>query len=164
MNLEQSLRQLKKIVPDEQAMRKSRGIILAHDPYPTPPSWATRIGSLIVENVQIATSIALTSITILLFTSGPSFLEKISPLKFASVDRSAITAEAEAVDIQIKLADLAYNEPERLTPVPALAVLAKKITAVSANETSTTTSSTIPEAFAIESPASVEEALDTLSQ
>jgi hypothetical protein len=164
MNLEQSLQQLKKITPNEKITHQSRAIILAHTPLPPPISWAARIGSFIVENVQIATSIALTSITIILFTSGPSILEKISPLKFASVDRSAITAEAEAVDIQIKLAELAYIEPERLIPAPALAVLANKMTAVGTNETSTVTSSTTPELPTTESSASIEEALDSLSQ
>ncbi len=171
MKLTDLLTQLKRIEPDANFARDSRGVILQLTPYPAPASWPVRAARFLLENVQIASTLAVTSLAILLFVNGPAIVSTFSPLKFTSVDRSAITAEAEAVDIQIQLTDLAYHEPTTPTPTVSAAAKASTLTAKKTGTALTTgsTQKTSLEAATsdIETSASdsnIDDILDVLAQ
>lgn len=168
MNVEHKLSQLKSIRPDPAYALRSRAMILQHTPLPAPVSFRRRLVGFVFENLQIGSALALTSIALLVFVSGPEIVQMFSPLHLASVDRGSITAEAEAVDIQIQLTDLAYHEPvarasveNTASPAPTTKTLVPKV----AKKQSVTTPSLAPENNTeIQSPSSIDDALDVLAK
>lgn len=121
MDLLKLLRQLQSIEPGEDYARRSKQIILG-----TP----TRSGGIFpylsrwfIHGVQMGSSVVLAVLLFVVIVGGFSIWSAITPFNLASLDPKSLRAEAEAVDIQIQLTNIAYSEPvhpvETTTPAVA---------------------------------------------
>jgi len=105
MNTKEFFDHLKQIVPDPGYAARSRRAVLFGERTQLAP-W-----SLIVRAFQSGSALALAGVLILVIAGGFSSLDLLSPLKLSSFDPHALEAEAQAVDIQIHLTDIDYNQP-----------------------------------------------------
>lgn len=139
MNLFHILKQLKHIEPDPAFSATSKRAILAMAPKAEP--WTVRRTILTVLETGVA--VALTGFFIILITGGLSG-SKLAPVQYSAIDPQSLRAEAQAVDIQIELANLSYTEPsaESTAPVAGIKVSPPKkhVASPSAEATSSTTS------------------------
>lgn len=106
-NIEQKLKELKNIHPDEGYTRRSRSLLVATQITQKPLSpWR-----ILVTSIQFGSTIALTTVLlIVIILGGVSVWKIISPLRLSSLDPASLKAEAKAIDIQIELANLTYRE------------------------------------------------------
>ena len=109
--MEEIFKQLKKlqmIEPDKQSTERLRALIIA-----TEKSIRTKrisMWDVILKNVEIGASFALAGILIITILGGFSAWRFLSPLKLSNLDTTGLKAEAQAVDIQIQLTNLDYDE------------------------------------------------------
>ena len=138
MNLEDSLKKLKNIQPDPTYTDYSRRAVLA----------SAQPERLTVRNVfshvfEAAGSLALVGLLIFAISGGFSGSKYLSPIQFSGIDPAALHAEAQAIDMQINLANLTYTEA---APSTINAIIAASTTAVApqaaANGTAAAASST----------------------
>lgn len=101
MDLEQRLRQLNKIEPNQVYARSSRARILTARPRLT-------VRGFVLGLVQSGSAIALTGVLLFLAVGGFSLWRVLGPL--TGLDPKALHAEAEAIDIQIHLADVQFKD------------------------------------------------------
>ena len=107
MNLLEILKQFKNIEPDPAFRENSRRAIFAQDPRPFPGGWSAQ--RTIWKIIEAGAAVALTGFFLLLITgafSGSLF----GPTQYSAVDPQGLRAEAQAIDIQIQLANLNYGE------------------------------------------------------
>jgi hypothetical protein len=114
MELEKILKQFKNIEADHDYVHRSRGIVLSSKL--GIPKKRSVLFNIIFEGFELGSAIALTGILIVLTVGGFSIWRFISPGEISGLDIAGIRAEAQAVDIQIQLANLSYND---LTPATA---------------------------------------------
>ncbi len=107
MNHLEFLKQLKNIKADEAYVRRSRSTILGDAPKTTtfPRPWR-----IFVESMQSASALALVGLLLVLVGGGFSTWKFLSPFHVSSLDPAGLHAEAQAIDIQIHLTDVDYNE------------------------------------------------------
>lgn len=106
MNLHKLLKQLKKIEPHPHYVQKSRRMIIGERKKLLP---VFSLKNIIFQTLQSGSVIALAGILIFLIATG--FASKFfSPFQLAGLDPATLQAEAEAIDIQIQLAKIAYRE------------------------------------------------------
>jgi hypothetical protein len=113
MDLFSQLHKLQSIKPNPSFARDSRDFILRTTPHQSTPVIATHrfsFVSFLFDNLQVGSAMALTGLIILFFFGGPSLMQFLFPLQSSSLNQSSLSAEAQAIDIQIKLADLSYAE------------------------------------------------------
>jgi hypothetical protein len=106
MDLFETLKKLKGIEPDRGFSLNSRNLILN-----TAPKIKIGVWNIILKNIELGAALALAGLLIFLTIGGFSAWRFLAPLQLTNLDPSSIRAEAEAIDIQIKLADLNYAEP-----------------------------------------------------
>ena len=98
------LLQWEHIEPDKDYTKKSRLLILHHAKENKFGFW-----HLFFKNIELGTTVALTGLLIFLILGGFSAWRVTSPLQVSNLDPTALKAEAQAIDIQIELANLNYN-------------------------------------------------------
>lgn len=154
MELEKILQQLKAIQPGRDYAASSRRVIMATErPRRTPFSFAR----FILSNLQSAGAIALTGFLVIIMLGAFSVFRFLNPFRLSSLDPAGLHAEAQAVDMQIQVADLTYQESSApsTTTAKKIPATSKKISAGNQVPTPASTSSL---------PISVDGALDMLSQ
>ncbi len=109
MNLESLLSQLKRIEPREEYAAHSRTEILSRE-----RSVKKRVWYFFLQGLHAGSAIVLAGILFVLVFGGFSLIRYITPFRISSLDPATIRAEAKAIDIQIQLADLNYQEPSHV--------------------------------------------------
>lgn len=124
MNSQEFIKKLKEILPSREYADSSRRAILAAEQY---PKW-TFVGSL-TESLSTGVAIVLAGALLVLVMGGFSSL---NPFNLKSLDPAGLKAEAEAIDIQIRLSNLDYNAFTRVISekktVSALSIVSDKET------------------------------------
>ncbi|MEK9173593.1 MAG: hypothetical protein AAB594_03425 [Patescibacteria group bacterium] len=120
MDLIKSLRKLNKIQPDQEYSRKSRLVVLNTQQLPPTPS-AFRL--LAISSARFTTALAIVAIFILVVVGGFS-INKTGDEIISGLDLRGLRAEAQAIDIQIELTRVVYEEGEETEKA---IVVAKKI-------------------------------------
>src|SRR3989344_1034336 len=108
MELIEILKKSKSIEADSDYVRKSRMIILRHGAEKSP-SFSMPMEEVIRGVFHSGWSIALTAALIILTISSFLISKILSPATAAVVDLTSLKAEAQAIDIQIRLTNVAYN-------------------------------------------------------
>jgi len=126
MDLIKLLQNLKEIEPDQEYAKRSKRLILSTALKPEV-KWSIR--QLFFETIQSGSAIALSGLLILLLIGGFTVGKILFPSSSYILDYGSLRAEAEAIDIQIQLTNLTYEEPlsdysikekgeERATTIP----------------------------------------------
>lgn len=106
MNLFETLREFKKIMPDASFTEKSKRAVLA-----TPqnvPSLSPFRGFL--QFIETGAAVVLAGFFVLLITGALSQSTYIAPVQYSVIDPAGLHAEAQAIDMQIQLAQVNYTE------------------------------------------------------
>jgi hypothetical protein len=106
MNLFKTLKQFKTIQPDHSFTEQSKRAILA-SPQNIPAMNPFR-GML--QLLETGAAVVLAGFFILLITGALSNQNSNSPVQYSVIDPAGLHAEAQAIDIQIKLANVSYPE------------------------------------------------------
>jgi hypothetical protein len=124
-NIIRQLKRLQSIAPDPDYTRRSRSLLVAA-PVTQKPLSPWRV---LVTSFQFGSAVALTAALLVIVLAGFSAWKILPPFRLGSLDPASLRAEAEAVDIQIKLTNLAYPEenrnagakaaPKAIAPAPA---------------------------------------------
>jgi hypothetical protein len=138
MNIEETLKQFKTIEPDEHYSAISKRAILALEPGAGRKGWSVR--RIFLTIIETGAAVALTVFFIFIVLGGFNG-SKLTP-EYSAIDPASLHAEAEAIDMQIELAQLNYTEPAAESTAP--------ITSVSVS-TSTSGVTTLPAVPAIAS-------------
>lgn len=146
----QQLKTLRNITPDAGYTRRSRSL-LVKTPVTQKPLSPWRI---LVNSFQFGSAIALTAVLLLVIIGGFSAWKLISPFRLGSLDPASLKAEAEAIDIQIELTNLAYPEAGRKSAAESTVMITPESQPSAAEAASST------EAEAV----GVDEALDILAK
>ena len=171
MNLFDRIKQLKLIEPDRAYSERSRREILATEPsvflFKRMSPW-----QIFVRVIETGVAAGLVALFIFIMTGGVA-TGPLAPVPFAAVSPEALHAEAQAIDMQIKLANLVYDAsraPGAISQSTAIsnfsasqaALFAGAMTSTPAmaSATSTATSSSASATSSL----SVDEALQALSQ
>jgi hypothetical protein len=170
MELFDLLKNFKKIQPDAAYKESSKRAVLAEMLQKRISAWRT-----IATIFETGFAVALAIFFVLIITSqvpgislpGPltTKIPGVSPAQLSVINPQTLRAEAQAVDIQIQLAQLTYQESTATiesTPQVAAAIIAKRPAAIAASSSSTpagtSTSSTSSSSL------SIDQALQELSQ
>ncbi|MEK7180807.1 MAG: hypothetical protein AAB738_00535 [Patescibacteria group bacterium] len=134
MDLIKLLKQLNKMEPDLEYTRRSKLAILGLlENNPKRTAWG-----LMWSGIKFSTGSMVTGLVIVLIFVAFSAIKFSSPTPLAALDPITLRAEAEAIDIQIKLATLGYENPSLLinqsTTLKIVSGASSKIT-VDKNET-----------------------------
>lgn len=109
MNLLELLKQFKNIEPDPAFKETSKRAVLAAAPAMSAArGWSAQ--RTIWKIIETGVAVALTGFFVLLITGAFSGSE-LSPIQYSAIDPQSLHAEAQAIDIQIQLANLNYSEP-----------------------------------------------------
>ena len=127
MDLIKLLKQLNTIEPDLEYARRSKLAILGlPENNPKRTAWG-----LILSGVRFSTGAMVTGLVIVLIFAAFSAIKFSSPTPLAALDPITLRAEAEAIDIQIQLATLGYENPflliNQTTTLKIAASASKKI-------------------------------------
>jgi len=101
MTSKEFIQKLKEILPGREYAESSKRAIFAVEQY---PKWSF-MGSL-TESLSTGVAIVLAGALLIMVMGGFSSL---SPFNLKSLDPAGLKAEAEAIDIQIRLSNLDYN-------------------------------------------------------
>jgi hypothetical protein len=114
MNLLELLKQFKNIEPNPAFKEQSKRAVLASAPAMAvvPGGWGTQ--RTIWKIIETAAAVALTGFFVLLITGSLSDFA-FSPVQYSAIDPQSLHAEAQAIDMQIQLANLNYTEPSAAT-------------------------------------------------
>ncbi|HEX4104200.1 MAG TPA: hypothetical protein VHZ04_01835 [Candidatus Paceibacterota bacterium] len=126
MNIQEILKQFKNIEPDASYSATSKRAILAVEPGATRKPWTVR--RTILTIVETGVAVALTVFFIFIVLGGLPGSE-LAPMKYSAIDPSSLHAEAEAIDMQIELAQLNYSEPAAESTAPITSVSVSSSTA-----------------------------------
>src|SRR3989344_205961 len=137
MDLEDILKKLKHLSPDEQYTAWSRKVVLSSLPAEKPLRNPWQILS---HTFQFGSAVALAGVLLLLLLGGFSG-SSLSPFKLTSLDPADLKAEAQAIDVQLEITRIQYDLPVE----PALQ-----------NETTTAARATDPAALELKSQATAE--------
>lgn len=165
MNIEEILGQLKKIEPRAAYTETSRRALLAMEPVARQP-WTAR--RTLLHILESGVAVALAGFFVILLTGGLSG-SQLAP-QYSAIDPQSLHAEAEAIDIQIQLANLKYSEVSSAeSTVSAAAVAASKPATVKVGmpKVAVTTSPTAngsATTSATSTSVSIDEALQGLTQ
>jgi hypothetical protein len=104
MTLFEKLKQLQRIAADPGFTENSRRTVLA-----SVPKKALTPRMIFVQVLETAGSLALVGVLIFTIVGGFSGASKyLSPVSFSGIDPTTLHAEADAIDMQIELANLNY--------------------------------------------------------
>ncbi|MBI2033645.1 MAG: hypothetical protein HYT13_00930 [Candidatus Liptonbacteria bacterium] len=105
MNLLELLKKLKGVEPDKHYTEKSRLIILS-----TPLAKKLKYTSPWLPQLKFIGAFAIASLIFFILLGGFSNSKFSAPLKLSNLDPVGLKAEADAIDIQIQLTDIHYQE------------------------------------------------------
>ncbi len=108
MDLFGNLKQLKNIEAGREFTKKSRGLVLAS--LNIEPSANKKVFGTLLSVFDVVASLALAGFLIVLILGGVSSFKAFQPLQITAIDPANIKAEAQAVDLQIQLANLNYKD------------------------------------------------------
>lgn len=150
MDLQKELKKLKDIHPSREYSSKSKLVILASEQFEPAQSFLKLFA---ISSARFGTALALTAVFIILVVGGFSANRAGDDL-ISGLDLRGLRAEAQAIDIQIELTRIAYEED---TKTDKTIKIARKITPSSKGEESTITE-TAKILEEINKPTSTEEA------
>ncbi len=107
MNLFDILKQFKTIEPDAQFTARSKAEILTS---PRPERLAMRGFFAFLRVMETSAAVVLAGLFILVLTGSFSGVHSISPIQYSVIDPQGLHAEAEAIDMQIQLANVDYAQ------------------------------------------------------
>jgi hypothetical protein len=107
MKLSDILKQFKNIQPDADFSRHSRAEILIS---PQNERRTMRDVFAFLHVVETGAAVALVGFFILILTGSFSPTRSIAPVQYAVIDPAGLHAEAQAIDMQIQLADIEYPQ------------------------------------------------------
>ncbi|HEY5220910.1 MAG TPA: hypothetical protein VIJ29_02055 [Candidatus Paceibacterota bacterium] len=107
MKLYDTLKQFKKIQPDAEFSQRTRTEILL-SPQNMRPTMRGVFAFLHVLETGVA--VVLAGFFILILTGSFSPTRSISPIQYSVIDPQGLHAEAQAIDMQIQLADVEYPQ------------------------------------------------------
>jgi len=163
MNLFETLRQFKTIEPDSSFAEKSKRAILAY-PQNIPPM--TSPFRSVLQFIETGAAVTLAGFFIILITGVLSDSTSIAPVQYSVIDPAGLHAEAQAIDMQIELAKVAYTEGVTTVAVSGFVASAKPATSSSltASITAATSSiSAVSSSTATSTSISVDQALSQLT-
>src|SRR5271170_6443861 len=108
MNIFEILKKFKNIEPDQHFTEKSKLIILA-----TPqksPALAWQGLRVVFRVLETGAAVVLAGFFLLLVTGGFQGSRYLAPVQYSVIDPQGLHAEAQAVDMQIELANVNYPE------------------------------------------------------
>ena len=105
MDLIKILKQFKNVEPNGDFVKKSRLLILGEEK-------ARPLGffNVILRSVEAGATLALAGILVFVILGGISQNGLLEPPQITAINPAGIKAEAEAIDIQIRLTDVDYEE------------------------------------------------------
>ena len=171
MKLFDILKQFKSIAPDAQFSERTKRDVLAA---PQREPLAVRGILSVFHMVETGVAVALAGLFILILTGGLGGGNSISPVQYSVIDPTGLRAEAQAIDIQIKLADVSYPqvtstagvassaEASALTQALSKVLAPKSATSTAASATSSASGATST-STASTTTLSVDQALQQLS-
>jgi hypothetical protein len=163
MNLIELLKQFKHVEPDRDFSRKSRDIILG-----SRTSFRANAWTLFAQNLEFGVSVALASLLIVMVVGGFSAWSILSPFPISNLDPAGLRAEAEAIDIQIRLTHLDYVGESSLVTTSSESTPQAILFAVPKDKKEDVGNSIIPPAThdntSTPNPISIDEALQELAQ
>lgn len=106
MNLFEILKQFKNIQPDSGFSATSKRALLARAE--AASSWSAK--RTLFRILETGAAVTLTGFFVLLITGAFSG-SRFAPIQYSAIDPQGLRAEAEAIDIQIQLANLNYVGP-----------------------------------------------------
>jgi hypothetical protein len=170
MKLSDILKQFKNIQPDADFSCRSRAEILLS---PQSERRTMRGVFAFLHVIETGAAVALVGFFILILTGSFSPTRSIAPIQYAVIDPTGLHAEAQAIDMQIQLANIEYPQvttTAAATPATS-AALTKAFAAVlgiSKASSSTAVTSTMDASTsaptASTTPLSVDQALQQLTQ
>lgn len=101
------LKKLKEVSPDKAYTKRSRYAILET----LPAAGRQTPWQMLVHSLQFGSAVALAGVLLVLVLGGFSTWRFLSPFGLASLDPGSLKAEAEAIEAQIHLANVTYNDP-----------------------------------------------------
>lgn len=169
MNLPEILKQFKSIEPDAAFKEKSKRAVLAQMP---KEKWSIR--RVIITIFESGMGVALTVFFILIIIGQFPGQSAVTPVQLSVINPETLRAEAQAVDIQIQLANVAYLEStttvNETTPtlhpavfMPAIGASSSLIAPATASSTPVSVTSSTPNPTP-SSTLSVDQALQELSK
>lgn len=171
MKLSDTLKQFKNIQPDEGFARRSRAEILLA---PQVEHRTMRGVFAFLHVIEAGAAVALAGFFILILTGSFSPTRSIAPIQYAVIDPAGLHAEAQAIDMQIQLADIQYPQVTStsvVTPAASVALtkaFAAALSAASSSSGAAAATSTPAASSSSTSTAttslSVDQALQQLSQ
>lgn len=108
MKISELFSQFKSINPDPHYSEKSKRVVLAFPRETTPIR--ERGVMVFLRALETGVALVLAGFFILLATGSFSGNKYLAPVQYAVIDPSGLQAEAQAIDIQIQLANLDYSE------------------------------------------------------
>ena len=133
MTLFETLREFKKIAPDASFTEKSKRAVLA-----TPqnvPAMSPFRG--VLQFIETGAALVLAGFFMLLITGAFSGSTYIAPVQYSVIDPAGLHAEAQAIDMQIQLAQVNYTEGVA-APASTMAAAAATSSALSTSMTAAT--------------------------
>lgn len=158
--LEYILKQLKNIQPDHTYTDRSLNTIVT-SPRNSKTSWFSFTFFRVAE---YGTAVAMVGLLLFVMMGNSSLIELFSPIRSNSLNSGGLRAEAEAIDIQIKLLGIDYEESSStasLTTAATPSVARKKTIRPTAVTTETSTPLTV--STATPNP-DIDDVLDLLSE
>ena len=171
MKLSDILKQFKNIQPDADFSRRSRAEILLS---PQEERRTMRGVFAFLHVIETGAAVALAGFFILILTGSFSPTRSIAPIQYAVIDPAGLHADAQAIDIQIQLANIEYPQVTSTaiaTPAVSVAltkafatVLGTSAASSSATVATSTTDASTSAPTASTTPLSVDQALQQLTQ
>jgi len=157
MNLFETLKHFKTIEPDPVFREKSkRAILTTHQ--------KMGIGFGILQFLETGVAVVLTGFFILLITGGFAGQQLLAPVQYSVIDPQGLRAEAQAIDMQIELANVNYAEVTATTTVGTTAESTPPLAPVkSLVPLMVAASSSVSSSLASGAPASSTDSSSTLS-
>jgi hypothetical protein len=107
MNLFETLKQFKKIEPRADFSERSKREILLS---PQGEPFVRRRIFSFLHVLETGVAVALAGLFILILTGSFSGTNSIAPIQYSVIDPAGLHAEAQAIDMQIQLADINYPQ------------------------------------------------------
>jgi hypothetical protein len=107
MKLSDLLKQFKNIEPDAQFSQRSKREILLS---PQAGHRTMRGVFAFLHIIETGAAVALAGFFILILTGSFSPTRSIAPIQYSVIDPQGLQAEAQAIDMQIQLADIQYPQ------------------------------------------------------
>lgn len=102
------LKQLRKITPDSGYSARAKEHILMSAPL---PAQSGRLRSFAAFFSEHKLRVAMIAMVLVLFVGGFSVIQLLNPFKASPLDPSRLKVEAQAIDIQLQIANVGYEAP-----------------------------------------------------